>query len=232
MNWSENEKQLSLWNGEISNLEEKERIAKKLVQRVKDGDVIGVGSGSTSFIATKAIAKKMKEENLSITAIPTSYEVKLLCENLGIPTTTLMVQKPDWSYDGADEVTKDQQWLVKGRGGAMYKEKLNIASSPITYILVDDSKMVEHICDKFPIPIEVTPEAINYVRQVLLQMGAEAVTLRLAKGKDGPVMTESSNVILDVVFRHIDETYETKLKSIVGVVETGLFIGYPIVIEK
>ena len=143
-----------------------------------------------------------------------------------------MVQKPDWSYDGADEVTKDQQWLVKGRGGAMYKEKLNIASSPITYILVDDSKMVEHICDKFPIPIEVTPEAINYVRQVLLQMGAEAVTLRLAKGKDGPVMTESSNVILDVVFRHIDETYETKLKSIVGVVETGLFIGYPIVIEK
>lgn len=231
MNWEENVKQKSLWNGEISNLAEKERIAEKLAKRVKDGDVIGVGSGSTSFVATKAIAKRMKEENLHITAIPTSYEVKLLCENMGIPTTTLMVQKPDWAYDGADEVTP-QKWLVKGRGGAMYHEKLNIQASPITYILVDDSKMVEHICDKFPIPVEVHPEAINLVRQALLEMGAEEITLRLAKGKDGPVITERGNAILDAVFHNVDDTYETKLKSIVGVVETGLFIGYNIIIEK
>lgn len=189
MNWEENVKQKSLWNGEISNLVEKQRVAEKVAKRLKDGDVIGVGSGSTSFLATKVIAKKMKEEKLHITAIPTSYEVKLLCENLGIPTTTLMVQKPNWAYDGADEVT-NQNWLVKGRGGAMYKEKLNISASPVTYILVDDSKMVEHICDKFPIPIEVAPEAVNLVRQALIKMGAETVTLRLAKGKDGPVVTE------------------------------------------
>lgn len=231
MNWEENVKQKSLWNGEISNLEEKEQIAKKLAERVKDGDVIGVGSGSTAFVATKAIAKKMKEENLHITAIPTSYEVKMLCENLRIPTTTLAVSKPDWAYDGADEVTRNN-WLVKGRGGAMYKEKLNIASSEVTYILVDNSKMVEHICDKFPIPIETNPEAINLVRQELIKLGAESVTLRLAKGKDGPVITESGNVILDAVIRNIDETYEDKLKQIVGVVETGLFIGYNIAIEK
>ncbi len=92
--------------------------------------------------------------------------------------------------------------------------------------------MVEHICDKFPIPIEVNPEAINLVRQALYEMGAESVTLRLAKGKDGPVVTEDGNVILDTVIRNVDETYEKKLKSIVGVVETGLFIGYPVVIEK
>ncbi len=189
MNWEENVKQKSLWNGEISNLVDKQRVAEKVAKRLKDGDVIGVGSGSTSFLATKVIAKKMKEEKLHITAIPTSYEVKLLCENLGIPTTTLMVQKPNWAYDGADEVT-NQNWLVKGRGGAMYKEKLNISASPVTYILVDDSKMVEHICDKFPIPIEVAPEAVNLVRQALIKMGAETVTLRLAKGKDGPVVTE------------------------------------------
>lgn len=231
MNWEENVKQKSLWNGSMSNVEAKERVAKKLAEKVKDGDVIGVGSGSTSFLATKAIAEKMKQENLHITAIPTSYEVKMLCENLGIPTTTLMVQKPDWSYDGADEVDP-HNWLVKGRGGAMYKEKLNIAASKLTYILVDDSKLVEHICDKFPIPVEVNPEAINLVRQALFEMGAEDVTLRLAVGKDGPVVTESGNVILDVVFRNVDETYEKKLKSIVGVVETGLFIGYPVVIEK
>lgn len=231
MNWEENVKQKSLWNGSMSNVEAKERVAKKLAEKVKDGDVIGVGSGSTSFLATKAIAQKVKQENLHITAIPTSYEVKMLCENLGIPTTTLMVQKPDWSYDGADEVDP-HNWLVKGRGGAMYKEKLNIAASKVTYILVDDTKMVEHICDKFPIPVEVNPEAINLVRQTLFEMGAEDVTLRLAVGKDGPVVTESGNVILDVVFRNVDETYEKKLKSIVGVVETGLFIGYPVVIEK
>ena len=189
MNWEENVKQKSLWNGEISNLVDKQRVAEKVAKRLKDGDIIGVGSGSTSFLATKVIAKKMKEEKLHIIAIPTSYEVKLLCENLGIPTTTLMVQKPNWAYDGADEVT-NQNWLVKGRGGAMYKEKLNISASPVTYILVDDSKMVEHICDKFPIPIEVAPEAVNLVRQALIKMGAETVTLRLAKGKDGPVVTE------------------------------------------
>ncbi len=231
MNWEENIKQKSLWNGEISNLEEKEKIAEKLARKVKDGDVIGVGSGSTSFVATKAIAKKIKEEKLNITAIPTSYEVKLLCENLGIPTTTLMVKKPDWSYDGADEVAPNN-WLVKGRGGAMYKEKLNIASSPITYILVDDSKMVEHICDKFPIPIEVAPEAVNFVRQALIQMGAEKVSLRLAKGKDGPVITESNNIILDAIFKNVTKNLEKELKSIVGVVETGLFIGYSVVIER
>jgi ribose 5-phosphate isomerase A len=231
MNWEDNVKQKSLWNGEISNIEEKEKLAKKVASRVKDGDVIGVGSGSTSFLATKEIAKRMKEENLHITAIPTSYEIKMLCENLGIPTTSLVEKKPDWAFDGADEVTSSN-WLIKGRGGAMYKEKLNIAASPVTYILVDNTKMVEHICDKFPIPIEVAPDAINLVRQELIKMGAESVTLRLAKGKDGPVITEYGNVILDAVFHNVDENFEIKLKSIVGVVETGLFIGYNIVVEQ
>lgn len=231
MEWKKETKQEALWNGTITNEEEKMRIAKKIAEKVQDRDVIGVGSGSTSFVATKEIAKKMKEHNLTITAIPTSYEIKLLCENLGIPTTTLSEKKPDWSYDGADEVDPNN-WLIKGRGGAMFKEKLNIASSEVTYILVDHSKFVEHLCDQFPIPIEVTKEAVNYVRQALWEMGAENVTMRLAKGKDGPVITEEGNIILDAVFRDVTENLEKKLKSIVGVIETGLFIGYNIVIEK
>lgn len=231
MDWNKDTLQKIEWNGEISNLEQKLEIAKKLAKRVKDGDVIGVGSGSTSFVATKEIAKRVKEEGLHITAIPTSYEIGILCNELGIPTTSLMEQKPDWSFDGADEVNS-KNWLVKGRGGAMYREKLNIASSKVSYILVDDSKFVKNICDKFPIPVETTPEAINYVRQVLFDMGAENVVLRLAKGKDGPVITEKGNVILDATFRNVDEQLEKRLKSIVGVVETGLFIGYNIVIEK
>lgn len=231
MNWNEETIQKIEWNGEISNLEQKLQIAKKIAKRVKDGDVIGIGSGSTSFVATKEIAKRMKEENLNIIGIPTSHEINLLCNELGIPTANLMDKKPDWSYDGADEVN-DKNWLVKGRGGAMFREKLNIASSEVTYILVDESKFVENICDKFPIPVEVTPQAINYVRQKMFEIGAESITLRLAKGKDGPVITENGNVILDTVFRNVDENLEKDLKSIVGVIETGLFIGYNVIIEK
>ena len=114
----------------------------------------------------------------------------------------------------------------------MYREKLNIASSEVSYILVDNSKFVDNICDKFPIPVETVPEAINYVRDELFKLGAEDVVLRLAKGKDGPVITEHGNVILDVTFRNVDETLERRLKAVVGVVETGLFIGYNVIIEK
>lgn len=231
MDWNKNTVQEIAWNGEISNYEEKLRIAKKIAKRVKDGDVIGIGSGSTSFVATQEIAKRMKEENLNIIGIPTSYEINMLCNQLGIPTTNLMSKKPDWSFDGADEVN-DKNWLVKGRGGAMYREKLNIASSEVSYILVDNSKFVDNICDKFPIPVETVPEAINYVRDELFKMGAEDVVLRLAKGKDGPVITEHGNVILDATFRNVDETLERRLKAVVGVVETGLFIGYNVIIEK
>lgn len=231
MDWNKEIVQRIEWNGEISNYEEKLRIAKNIAKRVKDGDVIGIGSGSTAFVATQEIAKRVKEENLHITGIPTSYEINLLCNELGIPTASLMDKKPDWSFDGADEVN-DKNWLVKGRGGAMYREKLNIVNSEVTYILVDSSKFVEHICDKFPIPVETTPQAINYVRQAMFNMGAESVVLRLAKGKDGPVITEYGNVILDATFRNVDENLEKKLKSIVGVIETGLFIGYNVVIEK
>lgn len=231
MDWNKKTVQEISWNGEISNYEEKLRIANKIAKRVKDGDVIGIGSGSTSFVATTEIAKRMKAENLNIIGIPTSYEINMLCNQLGIPTTNLMSKKPDWSFDGADEVN-DKNWLVKGRGGAMYREKLNIASSEVSYILVDNSKFVDNICDKFPIPVETVPEAINYVRDELFKMGAEDVVLRLAKGKDGPVITEHGNVILDVTFRNVDETLERRLKAVVGVVETGLFIGYNVIIEK
>ncbi len=231
MNWNENVLQKIEWNGEISNIEQKKKVACKLAKRVKDGETIGFGSGSTSLLATKEIAKRVKEEKLNILAIPTSYEINMLCLNLGIPTTTLIDKKPDWCFDGADEVNS-KNWLVKGRGGAMFREKLNIASSKENYILVDDSKFVENICDKFPIPVEVFPNAINYVRQALLDLGAENIVLRLAKGKDGPVITESGNVIVDAIFRNVDETLEKRLKQIVGVVETGLFIGYDVIIEK
>ncbi|MBR2744288.1 MAG: ribose 5-phosphate isomerase A [Clostridia bacterium] len=213
------------WNSEITNETEKVALAKKVAGKVKDGDVIGFGSGSTSFLAVKEIAKRIKADKLNVIAIPTSYEIKLLCESLGIPTASIMEFKPDWSFDGTDEYN-DQNWLIKGRGAAMFKEKLNIVNSKKVYILADNSKHVKRLGQKFKIPIECFPDAIKYVVQELEQLGANECVLRTGKGKDGPVMTENNNVILDAKFTNIDKDLEKNIKLIPGVIESGLFIGY------
>ena len=225
MDWNENVVQKLEWNGEISNIEEKQKIAEKIAKIAEDGDVIGVGSGSTSFLAIQAIAKRMKDENLKIKAIPTSKEIGMVCNYLEIPTESLLTAKPDWCFDGADEVTPEK-WLVKGRGAAMFREKLNIANAKKTYILVDSSKFVNKPCEKFPIPIEVFPDSLYSVKEKLFEVGATSAELRLAKKKDGPVITENGNLIIDAKFKTVDESFERKLKEIVGVIETGLFIGY------
>lgn len=215
----------------ISNLEEKQLIASKIADKVKDGEVIGFGSGSTSYLTAIAIAKKIKEQKINIIAIPTSYEMKLLCRYYQIPTASLLEKKPDWSFDGADEVTKEG-WLLKGRGGAMFKEKLNIVNSKVTYILVDNTKIVDKLGTNFAVPIECYPETLNYVKEELMMLGATKLEIRTAEKKDGPVITENNNIILDVSFRKIEETLEKDIKAITGVVESGLFIGYNIEVIK
>jgi len=229
MEW--NQKQKSEWNGDIINREQKEVVVKRIVDKIKDGDIIGVGTGSTAYLATLAISERIKKEGLKVKVIPAAFEIEILCSNLGIPMTTLNEAKPDWGYDGADEVDPNG-WLIKGRGGGLFKEKLIMSSSKITYILVDDSKFVNNLCEKFPIPVECSPEALNYVREEIFELGASSIELRLAKGKDGPVITESGNLILDVIFGEVHESLEIDLKSITGVIETGLCIGFNIEIVK
>lgn len=229
MEWNEKVRQTIEWNGKISNQSAKEKAALSLASKVKDGEVIGFGSGSTSLLAAKAIAERLRKEGLNITAIPTSQEMQITCMNLGIPTASLLQKKPDWCFDGADEVDP-HGWLIKGRGGAMYREKLVMACSPLRYILVDSTKMVASLGEKFAIPVECQYEAVNHVRQELCRLGAEEVTLRLALAKDGPVITEHGNFILDARFRNVQKDLEQELIRIVGVVESGLFIGYDPVI--
>ena len=212
---------------DIKNDEEKKDVANEIANKIKDGDIIGFGSGSTAYLTIKAIAEKMQKENIKITAIPTSYEVELLCNFLNIPTTTLQNAKPDWSFDGADEVNQDN-WMIKGRGGAMFREKLNIANSTITYILVDKTKLVKKLGENFAIPVECYPGSLNYVKEELLILGAKSVEIRKAEKKDGPIITESGNIILDARFDEISEHLEKDIKSITGVIESGLFIGYPV----
>lgn len=231
MEWNKQILQKPMWNNEISNREQKERIAKEIARIANDGDVIGFGSGSTSYLATIEIANRIQNEGIKITAIPTSYEIKMLCTYLNIPTATLEEKKPDWCFDGADEVDGNN-WLIKGRGAAMFNEKLNIAASTKNYILVDDSKIVNRLGEKFPIPVECNPKAINLVKEELFKLGANEIELRKAIKKDGPVITENGNLILDVRFNEINEDLERNIKNITGVIESGLFIGYNVQIVK
>jgi ribose 5-phosphate isomerase A len=227
MNWNSGIIKNLSWAGTISNRAGKQKVADQVVSKIKDGDVIGVGSGSTVYLTLFAIAEKIKAEKLNILAIPTSIEIAMACSKLGIPLTSLYEHKPEWCFDGADEVDPNHN-LIKGRGGALFKEKLLISSSPLNYIIVDDSKLVEKLGLKFPVPVEVFPSALLHVEEGLKAIGATNIVLRLASGKDGPVITENGNLLLDVHFGNIDNELELKIKAITGVIESGLFINYNI----
>jgi len=108
----------------------------------------------------------------------------------------------------------------------MFKEKLLISSSPVNYIIVDDSKLVDKLGSKFPIPIEVFPQALLHVEEELKKLGTRELILRPAKGKDGSVITENGNLVIDAWFDNIPGDMELKIKSITGVIESGLFINY------
>jgi ribose 5-phosphate isomerase A len=118
--------------------------------------------------------------------------------------------------------------MIKGRGGAMYQEKILMRSAPKTYILIDQSKLVSRLGENFPVPVEISPIALHLVERELLRLGAVEAVLRPAKGKDGPIISENGNFILDVRFREIRPSLETEIKAITGVIESGLFIGYAV----
>jgi ribose 5-phosphate isomerase A len=110
----------------------------------------------------------------------------------------------------------------------MFKEKMLIYASPRPLILIDATKQVERLGERFPIPVEVHPLALSNAESALARLGATEVTLRPAKGKDGPIITENGNLILDVRFPAIDPETERRIKTIPGVIESGLFWGLPV----
>ena len=121
------------WSNAIINREGKEIVAQEIAAMAKDGDVIGAGSGSTVYLTLFALAERIRKESLHIEVIPASAEISMTCMQLGIPQTTLWNKRPDWVFDGADEVDPEKS-LIKGRGGAMFKEKLLIKSKLLLLI--------------------------------------------------------------------------------------------------
>ena len=202
----------------IENKEAKVALAKKVLDKVKDGQTIGFGSGTTSYITAIEIGEKVQKEHLNIIAVPTSNEIKSVCEKYGIKIGNLIENELDWAFDGTDEVELKEKWLIKGKGKAMFKEKLNIIASPKTYILVDNTKIVDYLGQKCKVPIEVFPQALKYVSSELEKLGAKDITYR--------GFTENNNGILDVRFEKIEKSLEKQVKSITGVIESGLFLEY------
>ncbi len=214
----------ALW-ASVSNREAKEAIAKEIVSRAKDGEIIGFGSGTTAMVCALEFGKAVKS-GLNVSAVVTSLELEWLCKKLGIELSTTVVGKVDWCFDGADEVDPNGN-LLKGRGGAMHRERQVFRMSEKRLVVADPSKDVEVLGEKFPAPIEVEPMFVIAAIESLKDMNFDSVDIRTGSGKDGPVITETGNVIVDVVNRSgFDDNLVKQINEIEGVFDTGLFMGF------
>jgi len=204
----------------------KKRAALEAVKNIEDGFVIGLGSGSTVAYAISEIGRRIKEENLRILGVPTSYKTFLLAVECGIPLTTLNEHPElDLDIDGADQVDKELN-LIKGMGGALTREKIVASASKALIIIVDETKLTTSLGKDQPLPVEVLPFALPLVMDKIKRMGGKP-RLRERKDGSGPYVTDNGNFILDVDFDIIKEprSLDADLKRISGVIETGLFIG-------
>ncbi len=204
----------------------KERAALEAVRLVRDGHVIGLGSGSTAAYAIREIGRRIRAEAIRVLGVPTSYEALTLAVESGIPLTTLNEHpRLDLVIDGADQVDGDLN-LIKGGGGALMREKVIASAARMFVIVTDETKLVERLGTSHPVFVEVLPFALPSVSLKIQAIGGKPV-LRKSESIVSPVITDNGNFILDVDFGPIEEPRELdiRLKLIPGVMETGLFIG-------
>jgi len=202
---------------------EKEAAARASLEYVKDGQVVGLGTGSTAAYFIKLLGEKVKQ-GLRIRGIPTSVRSEELAINLGIPVITLDdCQEIDVTVDGADEVDPELR-LIKGGGGAALREKIVASATKQLVIVADASKRVQRL-GKFPLPVEVIRFAQTLVAKRIAALGAGVQLRRNADGT--PYVTDENNHILDCRFGEIrdPDNLGRELSEMPGVVEHGLFIG-------
>jgi ribose 5-phosphate isomerase A len=196
--------------------ESKKAAGEKAAEYVRDGMIVGLGTGSTVRYFIEKLADRIKTQGLDITAIPSSNASEKLARSLGITLTTL-AEHPgiDLDVDGADEVDPSFN-LIKGGGGAHTREKIIASASKEFIVIVDSSKMVPRL-GNFPVPVEVLFYSEKYAWDEIVSLGG------LPRRRAGFV-TDSGNIILDCRFNIIDPLkLETDLKCIPGVVEDGVF---------
>jgi ribose 5-phosphate isomerase A len=193
------------------------------VKFVENGMVVGLGTGSTVAYTIRLIGEKVKN-GLDIIGIPTSNETEKLALSLGIALSNLEEHPAvDVTIDGADEVDAGLN-LIKGMGGALLREKIVAKASKLEVIVVDDSKFVERLGTKSPLPVEVLPFGWSKAAEELKGFGC---SVALRRSGDRPLVTDNGNHILDCKFEVIEEPgiIERDLNNIPGVIENGLFVG-------
>ncbi len=205
-------------------INDKKNVAIKAASLVEHDMVVGLGTGSTANYFIEELARRQKEEGLKIVTVASSIVSSRIAQGQGLEVIAIEnVTSLDLYVDGADEVTDDMT-LLKGRGSDLVREKLLAKASQQFYVLVDNSKLVNRIGEKFPIPIEVMPFAWQLVLQSVEQIGGEG-DLRPNASGDGLAVTSHGSLVLDMSFDDdIDgHMLNHQLNAIPGVVEHGIF---------
>jgi ribose 5-phosphate isomerase A len=205
----------------------KRNAALAAIAHIKDGMIVGLGSGTTAVFAIAELGERKKKENLTLLGVPSSYQAFQLAVQHGIPVTTLEEHPViDVNIDGADQIDAVLN-LIKGGGAALTREKIVATSSRKNVFIADDKKKVAVLGENGQsVPVEVVPFAIALVQHRMQKLGGVPV-LRETKGKLGPIVSDNGNVIMDVNFGAITDPagLAQQLKMVPGVVETGLFVG-------
>ncbi len=200
----------------------KRKAGERAVEYIKDGMVVGLGTGSTVKYTILKLGELVKD-GLDIIGIPTSIATEKLAKEMGIKLGSINdYQVIDLTIDGADEVDRNLN-LIKGGGGALLREKMIAHASRYEIIVVDESK-VKSVLGDFPLPIEIVKFGYKRTMNVLSTLGCKPL-LRVKDG--GAYITDNGNYIVDCKFERIDEPakLERRIDEIPGVVEVGLFVG-------
>lgn len=202
----------------------KRMAAERAVDEVEDGMILGLGSGSTAEFALEALAGRI-EKGLRVTGIPTSETTAALARRLGVPLTSFAEHRHiDITIDGADQVERGTLTLIKGLGGALLREKIVASACDQMIVVVDEAKLVDRLGGNAPLPVEIASFGWQTVLDRLVAIGCRP-GLRLAG--DQPFTTDGGNYIADCAIAEIPDpaALEARLSAIVGVVESGLFVG-------
>jgi len=205
----------------------KQAVAEAAVEQIRDGMVLGLGSGSTAALMIQALGSKLRRGELNdIVGVTTSFQGEVLAAELGIPLKSLnAIDRIDLAIDGADEVDPSFQ-LIKGGGACHVQEKLVARRADRFVVVVDSTKLVDTLNLGFLLPVEVLPGAWRQVQGQLKEMGADA-QLRMAVRKAGPVVTDQGNLVLDAKFAGgitSPAALEKEINNLPGVLENGLFV--------
>ena len=205
----------------------KRKAVLKSLQPIKNGWIIGIGSGSTTAYAISELGRMTKSGRLDVSIVPTSHQVENLAIAHGINMMSMSeAHTLDYAIDGADQVEQTTLNLIKGGGAAMLREKVVDSAARRLAVVVDETKISRHLGGKQTVPLEVLPFAYKSVQASVARMGGKA-RLRESAGKAGPVITDNGNFVLDADYGKIDrpQALDHRLRAIPGVLETGLFIN-------